>query len=362
MDNECMTDDSGGARMGRWLQNGSNGKLYPTDHPSPSPPAMSTTTARPIEFDQPEPLRFLPEGPVAIGPDQISWVAIQHAADATVGSLNLLDLNTHQNQSHDLPGRPGFAFPTGQTGVFVAGVERTIGLFNTGDGSWRSLAEGVDADVDNTIINDGVVVGDNLIFGCKDLEFQTKKAGLYLYRGRDQRLLRLRDDQICSNGKAILRHDGDTVEFLDIDSPARTIVRYELDIASGELSSGQVVVDFDGDPAVPDGQILAPDGRHTIVAMFHPEAADHGETRMIEIATGDVVHTWITPGSPQNTCPTLVSTSDGPRLVITTAVENLDPAGRDRCPQAGRLFIAPTPFDSVPFEPVDPSSTFVPRK
>ena len=136
-------------------------------------------------------LRFLPEGPYSLPDGRLSWVAIQHGGSSTVGSVNVLDPASQSNQSFALPGRPGFAFPTTKTGVFVCGVERSVGLFDTSDGSWSEIVTGVDEAVQNTIINDGVAFEDNLIFGCKDLEFQTKKAGLYLWRGADRQLIDL---------------------------------------------------------------------------------------------------------------------------------------------------------------------------
>ncbi|MEM9587343.1 MAG: SMP-30/gluconolactonase/LRE family protein [Planctomycetota bacterium] len=285
-------------------------------------------------------LKFLPEGPYPLADGKFSWVAIQHGADSQVGSLNVFDLATGQNQSFPLPGRPGFAFPCTTEGRFVVGCERSLGYFDTRDNSWAPFCTGVDDDVDNTIINDGLVYKDNLIFGTKDLEFASKKAGLYLYRGRDERLIRLRDDQICSNGKAVLLSADGSLSLLDIDSPTRKIVSYALDVDAGTLGDPSTVVDFAGDPAVPDGMLVTPDGRALIVSMFRPEAADHGETRMHDLATGNLLAVWETAGSPQNTCPAIIRADGGLKLVITTAVENMDTEAQAACPGAGRLFVA----------------------
>ncbi|WP_145273947.1 SMP-30/gluconolactonase/LRE family protein [Planctomycetes bacterium SV_7m_r] len=283
-------------------------------------------------------LRFLPEGPYPLGPNQLSWVGIQHGATATQGSLNLLDLKTMQNTSLDLPGRPGFAFPCQTPGQFIVGCERSLGLFDTNDQSWQELIGGVDDDVTNTIINDGLVYQDNLIFGTKDLEFATKKAGLYLYRGSDNQLIRLRDDQLCSNGKATVVVDGQ-LSLIDIDSPTRQIVRYPLDIQAGTLGTREVIIDLTDDPAVPDGMILTPDGTRLIVAMFLPQAATFGETRMYDLASGELLVTWRTPLSSQNTCPALVELDGQLKLVITTAVENMTAEDQAMCSNAGKLFI-----------------------
>ena len=132
-----------------------------------------------------EQLRFLPEGPYPNGDDRLSWVAIQHGAAATTGSLNLFDFASGSNQSINLPGRPGFAFPTDRDGVFVTGMERQIGLFDTDSSSFKPLGDPVESGVKGTVINDGVVFSGGLIFGCKDLNFADAKAGLYLWRRSD---------------------------------------------------------------------------------------------------------------------------------------------------------------------------------
>lgn len=295
--------------------------------------------ATPLEFVTSDALRFLPEGPYQTAPGSFSWVGIQHGADVLHGSLNRFDFATGENKSMDLPGRPGFAFPCRTPNRFVVGCERSLGFFDVQTGDWSVFKEGVDEDVTNTIINDGIAVGGNLVFGTKDLEFATKKAGLYLYRGADQKLIRLRDDQICSNGKAVVDADGSLTLF-DIDSPTRQVVRYTLDIEAGTLSEPTVVLDLTSDPAVPDGAILTPDGTGLIVSMFLPQAAAFGETRLYDLSSGECTTVWRTPLSPQNTCPALVDHDGKLMLVITTAVENMSDEDQAACSNAGKLFVA----------------------
>ena len=295
--------------------------------------------AAPLDFDYSDALRFLPEGPYQTAPGYFSWVGIQHGVETLHGSLNRFDFTSGQNQSIDLPGRPGFAFPCKTANRFVVGCERSLGFFDVDTGDWSVFQEGVDQDVTNTIINDGIVIGDNLVFGCKDLEFATKKAGLYLYRGSDKKLIRLRDDQICSNGKATLQTDG-LLSLFDIDSPTRQVVRYTLDIAAGTLSEPTTVLDLTEDPAVPDGAILTPDGTGLIISMFLPQAAAFGETRLYDLASGDCTTVWRTPLSPQNTCPALVENDGKLMLIITTAVEHMSTEDQAACGNAGKLFVA----------------------
>lgn len=292
--------------------------------------------------------RFLPEGPTALGNGRFSWVAIQHGATANCGSLNIFDMATGKNEQFDLPGRPGFAKPTQNEGEFVIGCEKELGIFRIADHSWEVIARGVDADVSNTIINDGTSFGDNLVFGTKDLEFKTPKAGLYLFRGSDQRLIRLRSDQICSNGKDVIS-SGASLHLLDIDSPTRKVVRYKLDLYEGAVSDPEIVIDFTDLSAVPDGMALTPDEQSAIISFYNPNPAEYGETRQYSLMDGSLEAIWRTPQSPQATCPLLIDHPDGSvKLIIATAVEHMPEDRRAQSPLAGGLFIADTSFKHAP--------------
>jgi sugar lactone lactonase YvrE len=297
-------------------------------------------------------LRFLPEGPYpTTRSNELSWVGIQHGKDSRIGSVNLLNLTSKKNQSFALPGRPGFAFACDDGLSFVVGCERSLGRFTPQTGAWEVFCEGVDADVENTIINDGMIWEDNLLFGTKDLEFKTKKAGLYLWRGTDQKLIRLLSDQICSNGKAI-RETSNGLELIDIDSPTRQIAAYSLDISAGTLGERRVLIDMTQDPAVPDGMLITPDGKGVIVSMFHPGGAPYGQARHYDLATGELLTVWQTPSSPQNTCPQLIAFDSKIALVMTTAVEHMDEATLKSCPNAGCLFIGETDFEQPSLTPI----------
>lgn len=308
-------------------------------------PDVPNTDATALAIPDRDELRFLPEGPIAIDDDgRLSWVAIQHAADRPTGSLNVLELGTMTNTEFVLPGRPGFAFPTTRAGRFVIGLERSLGFFDTRSNTWEPFCDGIDASVTNTIINDGLVLDDNLIFGCKDLQFAEKKAGLYLYRGRDRKLIQLRDDQVCSNGKMIRQGADGSLHLIDIDSPTRLIVEYPLDIDAGTLGAPRTRIDLTDDAGVPDGAVLTPDGTGVVVSIFLPAVASYGQTRWYDLETGRLRHVWRTPGSPQNTCPALIQHRGKIHLLITTAVENMSSTDREQCPTAGQLFLAETDF------------------
>lgn len=309
---------------------------------------IPVTDAELLYLPPTEEMRFLPEGPTALGDGRFSWVAIQHGPESRTGSLNVFDLSSRQNESYPLPGRPGFAKPTRSQGVFVVGCEREIGLLNTEDHAWQVLVSGIDSQVSNTIINDGTCFGDNLVFGTKDLEFATPKAGLYLYRGFDGRLFRLRSDQICSNGKEVLPI-GDHLYLLDIDSPTRRVVKYRLDLQLGTVHDCQTVIDLSDLDGVPDGMVLTPDDQSAIISLYNPNPADFGETRQYSLLDGSLEAVWRTPLSPQATCPLLIDHPDGSvKLIITTAVEFMPRERRLESPNAGGIFVADTPFHQAP--------------
>lgn len=285
-------------------------------------------------------LKFLPEGPIDLGNGRFSWVGIQHGANARYGSLNIFDTNSGQNESYRLPGRPGFQRPTANSKSFLVGAERELGLFDIETRQWSPICGGVDADVENTIINDATTWKSNVIFGCKDLEFKTKKAGLYLYREQDKKLIKLRGDQICSNGKAVIESANGQLSLLDIDTPTRKIVRYELDIDAGKLSDAVTAIDLANATGFPDGMVLTPDGKSCIVSFYNPDEAEYGLTQQFSLATGQLQRSWQTPCAPQNTCPLLLKTSSGWKLVITTAIEHMPAERQKKASKSGCLFIA----------------------
>ena len=286
-------------------------------------------------------LKFLPEGPMELGPDRISWVAIQHGADSSVGSLNILDAK-QGNTNFDLPGRPGFAIPY-PDGSFLIGMERHVhvGRIQGDKIELEKVSDEVDADVQNTIINDGTDVPGGVVFGTKDLKFEEKKAGLYYWQ-MGGGLQRLRDDQICSNGKE-LRIGDSQPSLIDIDSPTKQIVEYPFDLVHGTLGEPRVLVDLNDEEVFPDGLVLTPDGEGFIVALYNPTDVEAGEARQYSF-DGQLRAVWKTPGAPQVTCPLLTHWGGKVQLVLTTAVEHMSEERQQQHENSGCLFIAPTPF------------------
>jgi sugar lactone lactonase YvrE len=301
--------------------------------------------------DTPE-LRFLPEGPYPYGREgQFSWVAIQHSATSTTGSLNIFDIPTRTNRRFRLPGRPGFAYAAGRPGRLIVGLERCVSLFDNDTGACTPLTAEVDANVSGTVINDGTAFEGGIVFGCKDLKFAETKAGLYLFRFADKSLVQLRNDQTCSNGKIIVGQ-GNTLTLYDIDTPTKTVVRYSLDVAAGKLSQGEIVVDLRHCADFPDGMIATPDGRSVIISFYNPADAPHGETRQYSLSNGQLEALWKTPLAPQATCPQLIGHEGQVKLIVTTAVEHMSPGRLAVHSNSGCLFIGDTPFSDLPERPV----------
>ncbi len=291
-------------------------------------------------------LRYLPEGPIQQNASQFSWVAIQDGPEASQGSFNLFDLFSQENRTWPLSGRPGFAFPTQDPAVMVVGIERRIQVLDLSSGITQDVSDEVDADVTGTIINDGVAFPDGIVFGTKDLQFKEQKAGLYFWRLADRQLIRLRDDQICSNGK-VLAASGDTWSLWDIDSPTQTVVHYKFDSRAAVLSEPTVVIDLRSEELFPDGMVMTPDGQSVIVALYNPNDAPYGETRQYGLQSGQLEAVWKTPAAAQVTCPLLMNWEGRVSLVLTTAAENMSVEKLERQPQAGALFIGETSFQQT---------------
>ncbi len=304
---------------------------------------MQTIEAEVILRPEQDQLQFLPEGPCQLSPGVVSWVAIQHGGDSPIGSINVLSLGDRNNRSVALTGRPGFAFPSDQSDEFIVGLERHVERVNLSTGESEVLSDEIDADVEGTIINDGVAFDEGLVFGCKDLKFAEKKAGLYLWRSADGETIRLRNDQTCSNGKVIRRADNGWT-LLDIDTPTQKVVRYSLDVEAGVLSEPETVLDLTSYSMFPDGMIGTPDGKSVIIAFYNPNDAPFGVARQYNLANGEIETEWRCPRSPQVTCPQLVEHEGRLRLILTTAVEHMSDERQAVHDNAGCLFIAETGF------------------
>jgi sugar lactone lactonase YvrE len=302
-----------------------------------------------------EELRYLPEGPLLLrnfpSPDPVlGWVAIQHAPDATVGSINLLNLRTLSNDHHPLPGRPGFFAETDEPGVAVIGLERSLVLYSFLER--RLLGPTVAVTPDERVsINDGVAVKGGLLFGTKHLTFTEKVACLYWYDAAGRRLHVLQTGMICDNGK-FLYEENRELRLLDIDSFRKTLDRYAIEFSTPAVRGPEIVADFRETPLYPDGMRPLPGGRSVVVAFYNPEKADTGAARQFRVSDGAVEAEWRVPGSPRVTCPEFVRIDGGVKLLLTTAVEGMAADIRAVAPNAGGFFLGETDLTELPSGPV----------
>jgi sugar lactone lactonase YvrE len=278
----------------------------------------------------------------------LGWVAIQHGADATQGSINILHLDTGQNFTHDLPGRPGFFAETTTPGLVLIGLERRLVVYDLTTQTLHSTGFAVPED-ERVIINDGLAIEGGVLFGTKHLDFDQPVAALYHYDVRSATLTELISDQTCSNGKMLIR-DTEGYTLVDIDSTPKTISRYRLDKALRTIISHSLVVPPDKLPAVPDGLRPAPDG-NIVVAFYNPEPVSDGVAWHLDVETGAVKTIWTVPGSPRVTCPEFVRLNGEIKILFTTATEGMTDEVAAKAPNAGAMFIADTAFTTMPAPP-----------
>ncbi|MCX8138807.1 MAG: SMP-30/gluconolactonase/LRE family protein [Gemmataceae bacterium] len=302
---------------------------------------------------------FLPEGPRYFrwqGRDAVIWVNIQTSRQADRGRLMVAATEAEgpaEVRSFDCPGRPGFVLPTDRDGVVLVGIDHCLCLFDLEQQVWsRPLAHLPQAHP-RTTINDGEVTPDGraIVFGTKDLLFREPFGCLYLYDVPQRRLHVLAEGQTCSNGK-VIRQEAEGWILYDIDTPTRQVRRYRLDIEGGQAQFLDVALDWHGWEEFPDGMCAA-DDQSVIIAFYHPGDRDGGRAVRFDLESREAVEEWEVPFSPRVTCPLLLPPSSPPRsdrarLILTTAEEGMPPEVRQRNPNAGCLFQAPTSLPAAP--------------
>jgi sugar lactone lactonase YvrE len=297
--------------------------------------------------------RFLPEGPrwaTIQGRPALVWVNIQVDATATDGDIHIHFPGTDgsDDSGFGCPGRPGFLLPLSEPNQAIVGVTKDLRIADLSEGAWSEPLATIPDEDPRTIINDGEVVpgGKALVFGTKDTQFKDPIAQLYLYTVDDNRISVLAEKQLCSNGKVFATDDRGLILF-DIDTPARKVVRYRLDVAARTATPDGTALDLSNEPGFPDGMCDCGDGT-VIVAFYNPDFVKAGRAVRYNLAAGEAVEEWTTPGSPRVTCPLLVKRPEGVKLILTTATEGMPADMRAKCPNAGCLFIADTQLKDCP--------------
>lgn len=316
---------------------------------------MRSTTAKVYLTPPDESDRFLPEGPrwVTVGDKPaLVWVNIQTAPDTTDGDIHIHFPGTDGSGDAGVgcPGRPGFLLPADEPNQALVGTTKDLHMVDLAESTWSEAFATIDDENPRTIINDGEVVpgGKAVVFGTKDTKFDAdaKLANLYLYTVDDNVVSLLVDKQVCSNGKVFATDDRGLILY-DIDTPTRKVVRYRLDVAARTATPDGTALDLANEPGFPDGMCDCGDGT-VIVAFYNPDPVEAGRAVRYNLATGEALEEWLTPGSPRVTCPLLVQRPSGVKLLLTTCDEGMPAENRAKAPNAGCIFIADTEFSSCP--------------
>jgi len=303
---------------------------------------------------------FLPEGPRLLqwqGQPWVIWVNIQLHAQATQGRIHLLQVDPKtwapsRCESLICPGRPGFVLPTDQEGVVLVGMDHALYLLDWVQQQWSAPLVELPQRHPRTTINDGEVTPDGqvIVFGTKDVLFREPLGHLYLYDLPRRRLHVLAEGQTCSNGK-VLRQEAEGLILYDIDTPTRQVRKYRLEVDSGRAELLGVALDLHGWEGFPDG-ICAADENSVIIALYHPGERESGRAVRFDLLSQQAVEEWDVPFSPRVTCPLLLppdrSSGGGAQLLLTTADEGMPPEIRQRNPNVGCLFLAPTGVSAAP--------------
>jgi sugar lactone lactonase YvrE len=303
-------------------------------------------------------LRYLPEGPRFLHNSGqhdrrlLGWVAIQYAAGIPRGSYNILDLDSRENQTFELPGRPGFFAETTRPGTVVLGMDRRLVLLDTLTGGVIETNLHLPDAGDDVIINDGMAVPEGLVFGTKHLQFTDPIAKLYLFDAATRAIRPLVDAQICSNGK-FYQADPSTgdITLVDTDSSPKQIRRYRFTKGFTALESSEPVVAPESLAAFPDGLRPSPTGDSILVALFNGEKVANGAAILIDLATGATTAQWTLPEAARVTCPEVFEWDGSVKVLFTTAVEGMTPEHFALAPQAGSFYLADTPFEAAPEAP-----------
>ena len=307
---------------------------------------MRTTEATVWHTPANEEDRFLPEGPrLLAGDDAWSWVNIQRSATASTGDLFVWNRLTSQLTKHLLPGRPGFALPTDHPDRVLIGCDQTLGVYDLCRKSFRLLAT-IPQTAPRTMINDAQVVpgGEGIVFGTKDPVFQAQAGHLYHFSVKDKSIKILADDMTCSNGK-VFADNGLTL--LDIDTPRKCVTKYQFELATRTLTEVGIAIDLRSREYFPDGMIDGGDGT-VIIAFYNPHAVEVGRAVRYDLRSGEPIEEWLTPKSPRVTCPMLFDDAGKIRLLLTTADEGMPSDLREKCGNAGCLFVAETTMSTLP--------------
>ena len=261
---------------------------------------------------------LLGEGPVwSVAEQALYWIDIEAPA------LHRWSWGAGQTQTWSLPALVG-ALAVRERGGLVLALRTGIHTFDTVSGELTFVAD-PEADLPGTRYNDGTVdpVGRFWIGGMV-LTGDPKSAGLYRFSA-DGAATRMLSDLGCSNG---IGFSPDGTLMYHTDTETKTIVRYDFDVATGDIEHPTVfVVDDDGNP---DGLTVDADG--------FVWGAKWDGSRIVRYAPNGSIDR-VVPLPVQRPTSLAFGGPDLRTLFITTARIDLTPEELETQPLAGRLLV-----------------------
>jgi len=149
------------------------------------------------------------------------------------------------------------------------------------------------------------------------------------------------DGVICSNG-LVWSQNQRTMYY--IDSGTQRVDAFDYNRAAGTIKNRRPVVDFAGQPGVPDGMAIDAEGMLWIA--IYSEVGDAGHVLRCNPHNGEIIDDVTIPGVTEVTSCAF-SGEDLRTLYITTAA-CLDVETLARQPHAGRLFQVAAPVAGMP--------------
>lgn len=237
--------------------------------------------------------------------------------------------------SFDMGQQLGFVVPKVTDGVVVG--------LKDGIYEWDEISRELDKIVElddpegELRFNDGKADPYGRLFaGTLHLQDQEGQATLYRL-DRDGTTTELLRGLTLSNG---LTWSPDHSVFYHIDTPTKTIRKYDFDLRTGTLSNGKVAVDFEAEEGFPDGMTSDVDG-----CLWVAHYAG-GKVSRWDPETGEKLLEVNVPAPNVTSCCFI---GDGlNRLAITTAREGMDESALEKYPDAGSVFLVDTNVKGMP--------------
>ena len=277
------------------------------------------------------PRHVLAEGPVWDGAsDTLLWVDIVRGTvfEGVVGATTIEMLREWQ-----FDGMVGAAVPGPERGLLVAAQDHLVIV--AADGSRRD-GPVIVRDPATSRTNDGACDAEGR-FLIGTLRFDEAPGHDQLSRVESDGSVRLLDSDLSISNGLAWSPDGRTL--YSTDTIAKTIWARDYDGASGAIGDRRVQLHLDDHP---DG--ICVDTRGYIWAALWGT----GEARAYA-PDGELVDVVRVPAPHVSSLAFVGPALD--RLVLTTASRDLDDAGLDRYPDAGRLFLADVGVTGAPTYP-----------